>query len=114
MEQDSNILIIKSGKTAKRFSIDEIAYIMCESPICYLHFKDCTTFICTKPLCFFEKALPTTSFVRINHNVIVGTDHIREVKTLGKQTRQVTMKSGDLLNISYRRWRMFRDLYFRK
>jgi len=108
----SDTIVLKSGKKAKKVAISDIAYIICNCSICDVHFMDGTDFTCAKPLHYFEEVLPPESFFRISHNCIVCMERVSEVTTVNAQKHFVTLQNDTNLNISYRKWRTFRDRYF--
>ena len=95
MDNGANILVIKSGRKVKRFFSHEVLYVSCEHPICDIHFVDGSVFTCTKTLVSLETELPATSFFRINHNVIINIEQIKEVVTTGRRLHCVAMKNGE-------------------
>ena len=104
MEQNSNILIIKSGKKTKHFTPSEVAYIICDCSICDLYFVDGSKFICIKSLVYFEDVLPKDLFCRINHNIMINIRQVSAIISYGRRKHDVQMKSGAFLTVSYRKW----------
>ena len=112
MDKESKILVLKSGKTAKRVATDDIIFIHCEDYICVIHFINGKKETYTKPLGYYEKVLPQTDFFRINHNVIIAIKQTDEVITMGHRLHDAVLKDGHRFPISCRRWKAFKKFYY--
>lgn len=109
MEAGPNIFLLKSGKKTRRIRFDEIEYIHCDYPICDLHLVNKKVFTCTKTLRYFEDFLSDNNFCRISNNTIVNLDQIEEVVSMGGHRHNVVMKNGEVITISYRKWKGFKE-----
>ena len=58
---------------------------------------------------YFETHLPADNFVRIHRSSIVNVTQISRVEQYGKETYQVTLKSGVKLRVSLSRYRLLKE-----
>ncbi|MDR2466464.1 MAG: LytTR family transcriptional regulator DNA-binding domain-containing protein [Prevotellaceae bacterium] len=49
---------------------------------------------------YFEEHLPRASFVRIHRSYIINVDYISSIESAGRQSQQVSLKTGEWLNVS--------------
>ena len=106
---DTDILVLKSGKNIKRFSLNDIAYIQCDHPVCDIHFVDGKEFACAKSLRYFEDNLPSGQFIRINHKVLVNMNEVDSAVFLGGHRHDIILKGGAELSVSFRKWKTVKE-----
>ena len=49
---------------------------------------------------YFEEHLPKTTFVRIHRSYIINVEYISSIESAGRQSQQVSLKTGEWLNVS--------------
>ncbi|MCR5351840.1 MAG: LytTR family transcriptional regulator [Bacteroidales bacterium] len=102
-------LFIKSGRTIKRISGNDILYVACEGNISTLHLKDGTQLSCVRLLKLFEQDLADLGFVRISHNCLVNLAEVEEIQYINARKRMLVLSGGEALDVSYRKWKNVKE-----
>lgn len=98
-QKDVRITVIEN-RIVKKINIDEIAYIESDSYVSTIYFiNDKSACHISKLLKDLEGQLNKFGFIRICRNILVN---LKNVISLGNQTRILTLVNGQKLTISYR------------
>jgi len=98
-------VFVKSGRSIKRISCDDILYVTCVGNVSYLHLKDGNVLNCVRLLKLFEEDLAPAGFVRTNHNSLVNLAEVEEIQYVNARKRLLALTNGETVEVSYRKWK---------
>ncbi len=99
-------VVVKSGSKIELIPVSEIEQIEAQDDYVMIYTHK-SRYLKKETLNFFEKALPTDSFIRIHRSHIVNLKQIKQIEQYGKESYVVVLSSGKQVNISKSR---FKDL----
>jgi DNA-binding LytR/AlgR family response regulator len=67
----------------------------------FFKFLSCSN---AKSLKYFENELCAYGFIRINHDIIVNTKYMKEIKCISQKSKILILANNIEFNISYRKW----------
>jgi len=102
-------VFIKSGRSVKRISGDDLLYVSCTGNISHLHLKDGSTLDCVRLLKLFEEDLAGAGFIRINHNCLVNLAEVKEIHFVNTRKRVLALSNGENVEVSYRKWKNVKE-----
>ena len=102
-------VFIKSGRSIKRISGYDILYVTCEGNVSQLHLKDGNVMTCIRLLKLFEQDLANCGFIRANHNCLVNLAEVEEIQYVNARKRMLAISNGDIVEVSYRKWKSVKE-----
>ena len=101
-------ITVKDGSRIHLIKLDELLYIQACGDYTTL-VTPSGEYIKEQTMKNFETHLPADNFVRIHRSSIVNVTQISRVEQYGKETYQVTLKSGVKLRVSLSRYRLLKE-----
>lgn len=102
-------VFVKSGRSIKRISGNDILYVTCEGNVSQLHLKDGNVMTCVRLLKLFEQDLAGSGFIRINHNCLVNLAEVEEIQYVNARKRMLSLSGGVTVEVSYRKWKSVKE-----
>lgn len=102
-------IFVKTGRSIKRISGNDILYVTCEGNVSQLHLKDGNIMTCVRLLKLFEQDLAGSGFIRINHNCLVNLAEVEEIQYVNARKRMLSLSGGDTVEVSYRKWKSVKE-----
>ena len=107
-EKSIDRITIKDGSRIHIIKVEDLLYIQACGDYATLVTSD-GEYIKEQTMKNFETHLPADNFVRIHRSSIVNVTQISRVEQYGKETYQVTLKSGVKLRVSLSRYRLLKE-----
>ena len=107
-EESIDRITIKDGSRIHIIKVEDLLYIQACGDYTTLVTPD-GEYIKEQTMKNFETHLPADNFVRIHRSSIVNVTQISRVEQYGKETYQVTLKSGVKLRVSLSRYRLLKE-----
>lgn len=107
-EESIDRITIKDGSRIHIIKVEDLLYIQACGDYATLVTSD-GEYIKEQTMKNFETHLPADNFVRIHRSSIVNVTQISRVEQYGKETYQVTLKSGVKLRVSLSRYRLLKE-----
>ena len=102
-------IFIKDGEKCHFVWLSKIYLIESMNNYSRLYFEDKKAYL-KRSLNQWEKILDPTFFFRISRTQIINTHHIRQVLPISKGKLQISLKTGELLDVSTRQSVKFKNL----
>jgi two-component system LytT family response regulator len=103
-----NKFIIENGSADHYSTFKSIVYLKAISNYTEFNFTDSKSIVTSKTLKIYEKQLPSSLFVRINHGILINLYHL---KKLNRDNSFSVILTGDInLPISFRKKSVFFEL----
>lgn len=107
-EESIDRITVKDGSRIHIIKVEDLLYIQACGDYATLVTSD-GEYIKEQTMKNFETHLPADNFVRIHRSSIVNVTQISRVEQYGKETYQVTLKSGVKLRVSLSRYRLLKE-----
>jgi Response regulator of the LytR/AlgR family len=107
-EESIDRITVKDGSRIHIIKVEDLLYIQACGDYATLVTSD-GEYIKEQTMKNFETHLPADNFVRIHRSSIVNVTQISRVEQYGKETYQVTLKSGVKLQVSLSRYRLLKE-----
>ena len=107
-EESIDRITIKDGSRIHIIKVEDLLYIQACGDYATLVTPD-GEYIKEQTMKYFETHLPADNFVRIHRSSIVNVTQISRVEQYGKETYQVTLKSGVKLRVSLSGYRLLKE-----
>ena len=107
-EESIDRITVKDGSRIHIIKVDDLLYIQACGDYATLVTPD-GEYIKEQTMKYFETHLPADNFVRIHRSSIVNVTQISRVEQYGKETYQVTLKSGVKLRVSLSGYRLLKE-----
>lgn len=107
-EESIDRITIKDGSRIHIIKVEDLLYIQACGDYATLVTSD-GEYIKEQTMKNFETHLPADNFVRIHRSSIVNVTQISRVEQYGKETYQVTLKSGVKLRVSLSGYRLLKE-----
>ena len=82
-------------------NIDDIIYLEASNNYTHIYVVANQRFLVSRTLKDFEEMLPSETFLRIHHAIIINKNHVE--KYIRGDGGQVVMRNGDVLDVSKRK-----------
>lgn len=107
-EESIDRITVKDGSRIHIIKVEDLLYIQACGDYATLVTPD-GEYIKEQTMIYFETHLPADNFVRIHRSSIVNVTQISRVEQYGKETYQVTLKSGVKLRVSLSGYRLLKE-----
>lgn len=106
MNENPKFISVRNRQILKKIELKMLKVVICDSYCSTFVLSDGEKFTCSKLLKQVEEILPSSSFIRVNRNVLIN---ISLVKELDVATRTLHLKTGESFKISVRRLKYVKE-----